>query len=105
MNRTLFAPLLALGLAGLAAPVPASASAAAPHYQAELAAPAGADRVVARRLVWHCAATACVAAKSNSRPAIECAALAKKAGPLRSFVAAGEALNAAALEKCNARAR
>ena len=105
MNRTFFAPLLALGLAGLASVAPAPAAAAGPHYKAELAAPAAGDRIVARSLVWHCAETACTAAKGNSRPAIECAALVKKVGPLRSFAAAGEALNAAALEKCNARAR
>ena len=88
-------------LAGTAAP----AFAAAPHYKAEpLAAPAS-GRVIARDLVWRCGAGGCVARQGNSRPAVECAALARQVGRLGSFVAGGRALSAQELQKCNERAR
>ena len=81
------------------------ALAAGPHYRAELATAASSDRVITRGLMWKCVADGCVAGKSNSRPAIACAALAREAGTLRSFTVAGKALSAADLEKCNAKAR
>jgi hypothetical protein len=87
-------------LAGAAAP----ASAAPNQYRAALAAPAAAQRFIVRDVVWNCAGDACVAQQTTSRPATDCAALAARAGALRSFSVAGEALPADALEKCNARA-
>lgn len=104
-RQTLITSVLFL-LAGLGAAVPATAPAAAgPHYRAELAAPAEANKVVARGLLWHCDGAACAAGKGNSRPAIECAALAKKVGELRSFSVAGRPMAAAELEKCHGRGR
>jgi hypothetical protein len=78
---------------------------AAPHYTAEPLAPPAAERLIVRDLVWRCGAAGCATGKSNSLPATDCAALVRKVGPLRSFAAAGRAIDAAALEKCNARAR
>ena len=75
------------------------------HYRAEPATPPAAERLVARDVVWRCGANGCVAPRSNSRVAVECAALARQIGTLRSFSAGGEPLPADQLEKCNARAR
>jgi hypothetical protein len=105
MARFLPSSALALvvvfSLAGTAVP----AAAVANQYRAELAAPAGAERLVVRDVVWSCAGDACVAQQTTSRPATDCSALAAHVGTLRSFSVAGQALPADALEKCNARAR
>ena len=77
---------------------------AAPHYQAEPAAKPEQTRFVAKDVVWRCGDSGCSGAKSNSRPAIVCAALAKEIGPLRSFSAGGQALASGELDRCNARA-
>ena len=98
------APILsALSLASLSLAA-APALAAGPYYRAELAAPASSAQVTARGLIWKCNGGGCVAGKSNSRPAIDCAALVREAGALRSFTVQGRALSAADLEKCNAKA-
>ena len=81
------------------------ALAAGPYYQAELATPPAAERLVVREIVWKCGPAGCTAGKSNSLAKTDCAALAREAGPVRSFTVAGRALGAAELEKCNARAR
>ena len=75
------------------------------HYRAEPATPPAASRLIVRDIVWRCGAGGCVAPRSNSRPAIDCSALAHELGTLRSFAVEGQALDSAALEKCNARAR
>ena len=82
-----------------------SQSRQASEYRAELATPASSNRLVVRDTVWRCAGGTCTAGKSNSRPAIACAALAREAGTLRSFTAEGSPLAPEELEKCNARAR
>ena len=91
-------------LAATALPTPAEA-AGEPHYRAQLVSTPTAARLVVRDLLWRCAAGGCVSGKSNSRPAIDCAALAREAGEVRSFIAEGRALSADELEKCNRRAR
>ena len=106
MARQLGFTLLALVFSSAALVAPAGpAFAAAPHYKAEPVAAPSARRVIARGLVWRCGAAGCVAPQGNSRPAIECAALAREVGRLGSFVAGGRALSAEELQKCNARAR
>ena len=75
------------------------------QYRAEPANPPTAARMVVKDIVWRCGAGGCVAPRSNSRPAIDCSALAHELGTLRSFTVEGQALDPAALEKCNARAR
>ena len=77
---------------------------AASHYQAEPVAKPELTRFVAKDVVWRCGDLGCSGAKSNSRPAIICAALAKEIGALRSFSAGGQALGDGELAKCNARA-
>ncbi|HEX8261981.1 MAG TPA: hypothetical protein VF547_03810 [Allosphingosinicella sp.] len=104
MNRQLTSTLLAflfsaslLGGTAFAAP--------AGQYRAEPAKPPAAARLIVKDIVWRCGASGCVAPRSNSRPAIDCSALAHEIGTLRSFTVEGQALDPAALEKCNARAR
>lgn len=73
-------------------------------YSATLAAPADAPRTIAGGVVWNCAGTDCSAPRGTSRPAIMCARLVREVGPVSSFTANGEALDATALERCNAAA-
>ena len=91
-------------LAALAAPV-TNASAAGHHYKAEPAAPPSVEKLIVRQTAWKCGPNGCVAAQGSSRPAVECGALARQLGALKSFAAGGRAFDANELEKCNARAR
>jgi hypothetical protein len=105
MTRFAVPILSVLSLASLSLAAAAPALAAGPHYRAELAAPASSAQVIARGLIWKCSGAGCVAGKSNSRPAIDCAALVREAGALRSFSVQGRELSPADLEKCNAKAK
>ena len=90
--------LVALSLLG-------GTASAAVRYRAEPAAPPSAARLIVKEIVWKCGSGGCVAPQGNSRPAIDCSALAREVGTLRSFTVGGQPLDAAALGKCNARAR
>lgn len=99
-------PILAVAMALAGATTAVSpAAAAGSYYRAELATPMAADQLVVRGLIWKCGAGGCVAGRSNSRAAIDCAALAREVGTLRSFAVEGRSLTPAELEKCNAKAR
>lgn len=106
MRKFTFSPLTSLlslsgaALLGALAVSPATAAGGA-YYSAELAQPASAGRFVARDVVWLCEGTRCSAPRGTSRPAIMCAALVKKTGPLTGFVANGKALEADELTRCN----
>jgi hypothetical protein len=92
-------PALALcGLACLAAPVSASS------YSARLAKPTT-DRFIARDIVWTCGPAACQGSTEESRPAVLCESLARRAGHVDNFVVNGRAFSPAELERCNAAAR
>ena len=95
----MFRPLLALAAAALGA-----APAAAATYSATLAVPAN-GRFIARDISWNCSAAGCLGATENSRPAVLCQSLAKRAGRIDSFAVDGRALAAAELERCNASAK
>ena len=88
--------LLALGLA--------SAPAAAATYSATLASPAS-GRLIARDIVWSCGAAACQGATDDSRPAVLCQSLAKRAGRVEAFLVDGRAFTAQELDRCNASAK
>lgn len=82
-------------------PSPAQA-ASGPFYRAEVAAPAKLDpRPIASGMAWKCAENVCTAGEAPSRPAIVCARLAKKVGPLASFTANGKAFETEDLARCN----
>lgn len=64
------------------------------------------ESVIAKDVLFKCGADGCVAGRtSGSRPAIVCAALVREIGAVESFSADGAAFDAAALAKCNARAK
>ena len=91
--------ILALGFLLAAAP------AAAAHFRAEPVAKPASAKLVLRDTMWLCDGASCSAARSNSRPQIVCALLAREVGALKSFTVAGTPLPADQLEKCNARAQ
>lgn len=102
MTRQLTSSLLAIFLA---ASLLGGTAFAGTRYRAEPAAPPGASRLIVKEIVWKCGAGGCVAPQGNSRPAVDCSALVREVGTLRSFTVGGQPLDAVALGKCNARAR
>jgi hypothetical protein len=103
MDRQLTSSLLAFFLA--ASLVGGTAFASGVQYRAEPAVTPAADRLVVKDIVWKCGAGGCVAPQGNSRAAVDCSALAREIGTLRSFTVGGQPLDSAALGKCNAKAR
>jgi hypothetical protein len=89
---------------GLAALALGASPAVASSYSATLAVPAN-GRFIARDISWNCGAAGCQGATENSRPAVLCQSLAKRAGRIDSFLVDGRPLAAAELERCNADAR
>lgn len=103
---TRFAKLLATTLvvagafAGLA-PAPVYAAQGA-YFRAELAAPLAAPREeILNGIKWRCAETTCTGTKGGSRAAIECERLASKVGTIVRFARGADALDDAALARCN----
>jgi len=92
---------LALFVCAAALASPALAADGAPHYRAELAAPADKPQVVAGGLLWRCEGTECRAAKDNSRPLTVCRKLAKETAAVVRFTVAGQDLPAEDLTRCN----
>jgi hypothetical protein len=78
-----------------------AAPAAAASYSATLATPA-AGHIVARDINWACGANACQGNTAESRPAVLCQALAKRAGKVDAFTVDGRGFSEAELAKCNA---
>ncbi len=95
----MYRPLMAIAAAALTA-----APAAAATYSAQLSAPAT-QRIIARDIVWNCGPAACQGASEDSRPAVLCQSLAKRAGRVESFIVDGRAFAAADLDRCNAVAK
>ena len=81
-----------------------AAPAVAGTFTAQPAVPTKQGKIVARDIVWTCTDLGCRGATAESRPAVLCQALAKKAGRLTSFTANGRAFAAAELDRCNAAA-
>jgi len=81
-----------------------AAPATAATYSATLSTPTS-GRYIARDIVWTCGPAACQGATEESRPAVLCQSLAKRAGRVDRFLVDGRALAAAELERCNAAAR
>jgi hypothetical protein len=103
MNRQLTSSLLAFFLTVSLFGGTAFASGA--QYRADPAALPAAGRLIVKEIVWKCGAGGCVAPQGNSRAAIDCSALAREVGTLRSFTVGGQPLDSAALGKCNAKAK
>lgn len=96
---SLFVAPMVLGAAFVAAPAVAATYSAKPAVQLE------ASRIVASDINWRCGPDACQGTTEESRPAVLCQGLAKRAGQLTSFVADGRAFGAAELAKCNLSAK
>lgn len=94
-----FAPLIVAAASLVAAPAGAAIYSAKPAVQPE------ASRIIAHDVSWTCGPAACRARTEESRPAVLCQSLAKRAGRLTSFVANGRAFGEAELAKCNLSAR
>jgi hypothetical protein len=92
-----FATFAALFLAGAGIDVA--------FYRAEPAAPPVKAQVIAGELAWHCGADGCTAGRSGARPVVDCQALVRAVGKVKSFAVAGAPLPPDQLEKCNARGR
>ena len=88
----------------LSAVLLATAPAAASNYSARLATPAN-QRIIGGDIVWDCANDSCRGATDESRPAVICQSLARRAGKVGSFLADGRAFTPAELDKCNAAAK
>ena len=95
----MFRPVLILSALGAIA-----APAAATSYSAKLAAPTT-QRFIARDITWACGSAACQGSTAESRPAVVCQSLAKRAGRIESFVVDGRAFGTSELDRCNASAR
>lgn len=78
---------------------------AAPAYAGSYIATPAANghpaKVVTRDVAWKLQGNAFVARTDLSRPIVLCQGLAKKVGPLASFVADGRPMSAVELAKCN----
>jgi hypothetical protein len=81
-----------------------AAPASAATYSATLPSPAS-GRIIARDIMWACGPAACQGATDESRPAVLCQSLAKRAGHIDSFLVDGRALSPADLDRCNASAK
>ena len=95
----MFRPLFIFSAAALAA-----APAAAATYSAKPVVPTS-GRLIARDIVWTCGPAACQGTSEESRPAVLCQSLAKRAGRIESFTVDGRAFAPAELERCNAAAK
>ena len=91
-------------LIAVSALVIASVPAAAATYSAKLTVPTT-QRIIARDISWSCGSDACQGATQESRPAVLCQGLAKRAGHVDSFLVDGRAFTTAELDKCNASAK
>ncbi len=97
--------LLALTVAGSALVLGATPALAKSYYTATPAVAPTEASFVTRSVVWKCDGATCAAPKAGNRDQVMCELAAKEMGQLASFTANGSAFDAAAMEKCNARAK
>lgn len=97
-----------LALAGTAAAsfaitaAPVRAAANGPFYSATLSRPMdGTQKVIQKGVLWKCEGAECTAPRDTSRPAIVCARLAQKVGPVSRFATPQGELAAEDLARCN----
>ncbi len=79
-------------------------SATAGSYSAKPVA-AASGKLITRDIVWNCGPAACQGSTQESRPAVLCQSLAKRAGMIESFLVNGRAFSPAELQRCNAAAK
>lgn len=84
---------------------PVRAAGASDYYRAVPVAQPKKASVITRGTLWKCDGGACSAPRAGSRDAIVCELAVQRLGALTEFQANGAAFDAAALERCNARAK
>ncbi|ABD27761.1 hypothetical protein Saro_3326 [Novosphingobium aromaticivorans DSM 12444] len=81
---------------------PARAAVNGPFYSATLSRPMeGEQKVIQKGVLWKCEGAECSAPRDTSRPAIVCARLVQKVGPVTRFATPQGDLGAEDLAKCN----
>lgn len=86
--------------------LPFVAIAGSHRFEAEFVTAPPAARVIAAEMAWNCEGAACAASGTMSNSAARiCSRLTREAGPVKAFAVNGAAFDAAALDKCNAKAR
>ncbi|MES1972986.1 MAG: hypothetical protein V4472_11055 [Pseudomonadota bacterium] len=105
MTRALSIAAALAGSVMLFAPAAGSAQAPAGYYAATPVVQPTKTTVITNNLLWKWHDTAFTANKAPARDAIVCQMIVQHAGALASFTAGGQAFDADALAKCNARAK
>lgn len=103
MRLSPFAAALAASLTLVAGAAEATAQEA--YYVAVPEAQASKPNLITRSTPWQLRGNAYLANRAPERELVLCQLLARSVGRLQSFSAGGAALDGAALEKCNARAK
>lgn len=81
---------------------PVRAATAGPFYSATLSRPMdGAHKLIQKGVLWTCDGANCSAPRDTSRPAIVCARLVQKVGPVARFATPKGDLAAEDLARCN----
>lgn len=102
MNRTV---MFAAALASAMVPAAASAQGEGAYYTVVAQTQPAQARAVVRGTLFRCEGTTCTANQGNGRDAIMCELVAREFGTLAEFRANGTAFDAAALAKCNEKAK
>jgi hypothetical protein len=105
MTRVLSIAAALAGSALLLSPVASHAQDPAGYYAAVPTAQPTKTSFITNNLMWKWRDTAFTANKAPARPTIVCEMIVQRAGTLTSFSAGGQAFDADALAKCNARAK
>ncbi|WP_066799384.1 CC_3452 family protein [Sphingomonas soli] len=105
MNRFLAVAAAAAATLALTPATGFAQGAARGYYSATPANATAKTKIVSRSTVWKCGEGVCVAAKADARDNIVCELVVKEVGKLTAFRANGADFDAAALEKCNSKAR
>ena len=84
---------------------PARAAGANDYYRAVPVTQPKRASVITRETLWKCQDGTCSASRAGSRDAVVCELAVQRLGTLSEFHANGAAFDAAALERCNARAK
>ena len=95
----------ALTTAALLSPIAADAQTSGSFYTATPVAKPTSESIITNATLWTLQDATYTANRSPERPKILCELVVKRVGALSSFSAGGQAFDADALAKCNARAK
>jgi len=92
--------------AAFATLVAVPAFAQTPAYRAMPVTPMAAEKtIIVAEAIWKCGPAGCTSTGVTARPAIACALMAREIGKIDSFAVGPNLLDAAALAKCNVKAK